>query len=366
MEFKIKINERESRDLQKHRKYLREKFSKNLKQLCGDETGLRSCNISNRLRHQLLSLDEKNPNRINIETFPCFDASQAFPCSWSSMPALSLMNGLLQRVAIPSLTKGWMIDDFIFFTDQHFGTLFALVSLWQKGSLAISLMFHFLVFATHATFSQNITPKGKFQRGVRGCLQKSVGKFCVRWESKQTYGNIFYWYWFMGSARTLCQIFLRGYHEVLCHSRVGIQMELDSSLPALSLQFSEILAKPDTKISESHECEKFPRKSMPRMVNGCERFSVDVVTNWSACGSCSQQCQLWVYLLGILAIFCFRILLINLIGVRYWKGSKNNLLNRKSNLTTFLSCFCSNILRNKIIREHVQFVLLQSFVRFSG
>lgn len=89
-------------------------------------------------------------------------------------------------------------------------------SLWQKGSLAISLMFHFLLFATHATLPQNITWSEISTIGRRVWAQRwSVGKFCARWELRQTYGNIFYWYWFMGSARTLCQIFLRGYQGAL-------------------------------------------------------------------------------------------------------------------------------------------------------
>lgn len=97
---------------------------------------------------------------------------------------------------------------------------------------------------------------------------------------------------------------------------------MDLSLHALCLQFLEIPTKPDTKIFASHECETFFVRKYAKNGKQIWKVFVDVVTNLSTCGSCSQQCQLRVYLLGILAMFSFRTLLINLIGVRHWKGMK--------------------------------------------
>lgn len=104
---------------------------------------------------RVLSLEREKPNRIDIETFYA-----STPCKLS----LFVVNdtGVISHEWVTPKSCYSHVDTTMNDWRLHFlhrpslRYTFA-VSLWQKGSLAISLMFHFLLFATHATLSQNIT-----------------------------------------------------------------------------------------------------------------------------------------------------------------------------------------------------------------
>lgn len=118
------------------------------------------------------------------------------PCCWSTTPALSLMNGLLQRLAIPPLTKGWMIDDFIFFTNHRIGTLShsrydrkdRKLSHWCFISYYSSLML--LAFRYITSWEMSIY---EYKVWVLRGTSAGVGNDSVWWELKQTFIVIDLW-----------------------------------------------------------------------------------------------------------------------------------------------------------------------------